>query len=159
MSPRRETLALTLHGYGRLTWTEALLFLSAHHCTWTDLDGIHIAEQAPTHIPVGATHLWAWQDTTHAARLRFDTDHVYLATLRQTPPLTDHTPQLTEAETTVTVRTGTLWSTTDRQAGPLPQAAYAWTWHLLEATGPHPATFVTATSAANRPVPEIPRVR
>ncbi|MDT9692644.1 hypothetical protein Q5762_30805 [Streptomyces sp. P9(2023)] len=156
MSTPHETLTLTLHGYGRLTWAEALPFLQAHYCTWTDLDGIHIAQPAPPQPPVGATHLWAWQDTTHAARLRFDTDHVYLATLRTTPPPTDRTPQLTETNTTITVRTGTLWNPTDRQAGPLPKAAHEWTWHLLEAAGPHPLAFVTATPAT-RSTTESPR--
>jgi hypothetical protein len=141
-----ETEPARLYGYGRLAWTEARDLLDGCRCTWTDLDGIHVADAPPDALPVGATHLWGWA-ADRCVRVRFDGDAAYAALLRTGQGEDDGGPETLVAEVvTPVVRRPVVWSPDDRQAGPLPETVLGRTWELLEVPGASPVTFVRGWS-------------
>jgi hypothetical protein len=125
-------MIMHLSAHGRIGWAQAASLLTETECAWTDMTGAHCGAP-PTALPVGASHLWAW-NSTRCVRLRFDDDAVYAGELTETG----------EGEpVTVTLRTGIqLWKPGDMQAGPLPESARSGTWDLLEVTGARPVTFI-----------------
>lgn len=135
-----------LHGFGRLSWADARPLLAGCGCTWSDLDGIHVTDEPPTGLPVGATHLWGWSRDRQAERwirLRLDTTAVYAAVLGRdgepSPPRV-----LLSEPVTVDWRPTPLWDAGDQQVGQLPPRTRGRAWRLAEITGEHPITFVRA---------------
>ncbi|MER5182586.1 hypothetical protein ABT009_30255 [Streptomyces sp. NPDC002896] len=151
-----ETEAARLYGHGRLVWTQASALLEGCQCTWTDLDGIHVADAPPDVLPVGATHLWGWA-VDRCVRVRFDGEAAYVAVLRtseadggargdseqEARPDGSSGPGIAEVVMPV-VRRPVTWSPDYRQAGPLPEAVLRRRWELLEVPGAAPVTFVRA---------------
>jgi hypothetical protein len=129
----------TLHGYGRLDWAAARALLDGCACTWTDFDGIHLANTPPERLPVAATHLWGWS-ADRLVRLRFDTGAVYTAVLGGTPGpgavVTEHV--------TPVVRPVAPRPAADTRSGALLPAAQGRKWQLTEIPGESPVTFVRA---------------
>lgn len=145
-----RTTTRLLHGYGRLTWSQARTLLSGCACTWTDFDGIHLRDTPPDELPVAATHLWAWNRTgDRLVRLRFDAPGtLYAAVLTRAStddvldaakvPLAPGFPE----EVTVTERRTVLRDPQERSAAALPPRFTERTWHLVEVPGESPLTFV-----------------
>lgn len=126
-----ETLHLAGTGWGH--WTRVRELLAGCDCLWVDLFGAH-HERAPDELPIGATHLWGWDDSRWL-RVRIDAGHATAAVLG-----TD----ATEGSESVTAR---------RQPG-LPWSAYGRTapWHhpvtLLIVDTPVPITFVAGVTSS-----------
>ncbi|KUJ38381.1 hypothetical protein ADL25_24480 [Streptomyces sp. NRRL F-5122] len=141
-SPKTRYEATTaparLHRHGRMPWPEARALLAGTLCAWSDLDGFFVApaDELPQDVPQ-ATHLWAW-DMQRCVRVRVDGREAMVAAL--------HPGESSDGElVTAHIRHGTPWGPDDKQAGPLPEAAHALSFELLELPGPTPATFVRAT--------------
>lgn len=138
----------TLHGYGRVDWDTARALLDGCACAWTDIDGVHLRDTPPRHLPTGASHLWGWS-ADRLARVRFDTGTcveagtVYVATLTLSGHGAAPGARLSE-RVTYERRATILRPADDERAGPLPPEFYEYAWELFEVPGEAPITFVRA---------------
>lgn len=124
----------TLVEHGRLPWDAVVILLAGTTCAWTDIDGPRLAA-APAASPVGATHLWAWNDD-RCLRLRVDDGFAYAAELSR---------HGTGEPVSVAIHPGLrVWGPNVPQAGPIPAEAHGLRWELYDVGGSAPISFVRA---------------
>lgn len=139
-----------LHGYGRVDWPTARRLLAGCACTWSDLDGVRLADEPPAEMPVGATHLWGWS-AERLFRLRFDTGPdlgagagVYVAVLGRPVDGVASSQRVPMGNVTHRRQTVRLRPEDDARSGELPVDVRERDWEVYEVPGVAPVTFLRA---------------
>lgn len=135
----RTREAGTLHGYGRLPWTDLVSALHGTTTAWADYNGFHIGP-APQQPPP-YTHLWAWSKGW-LLRARIDGAQAIVAVLQsgvETPA--GLTPMMSQP-VRYTPRRAHTWPGGEKRVGPLRAEVADRAVDLYEVDGESPITFV-----------------
>ncbi|GLI00902.1 hypothetical protein [Phytohabitans aurantiacus] len=136
MTDRRSA---TLHGYGRLPWTDLTAALSGVSTAWADYDGFHIGA-CPAKAPP-YTHLWAWADGW-LLRARIDGTCAIAGILETGGSAPAGLIALRSEPVRYLTRAAHTWPTTEKRVGRLSPEVAGQHVTLYEVDGEHPLTFV-----------------
>lgn len=136
----------TLHGWGRLAWSDIQRLLEGATCAWADYDGFHFGD-----CPDGAppySHLWAWKGKEVLYRVRIDGANGIVGGLTLSA-MTEHAREPIESKLVEVVRHRGMPWTHDGRVGSVaaPALAAVKSITLVETLEPNPATFVSADVA------------